>query len=89
MSTSRHLEDRQGHGVVVTGPCIAHAYDDLYALERACMHQVMAASTGRPLAPVDSRLATHVAAQIQGDAGGGEEQAQRDGRLGLSLDAGR
>jgi len=55
------------HGVVVTGPCIAHAYDDLYALERACMHQVLAASTGRPLVPVDAGLAAHVAAQIQGE----------------------
>jgi ribulose-5-phosphate 4-epimerase/fuculose-1-phosphate aldolase len=55
------------HGIIVTGPCLAHAYDDLYALERACMHQVLAASTGRPLAPVDAALASQVAAQIQGE----------------------
>ena len=42
------------HGVVVCGARIAHAYDDLYYLERACMRQVLAQSTGRPLAPVDA-----------------------------------
>ena len=55
------------HGVIVTGACIAHAYDDLYYLERTCMHQVLAASTGRPLAPVNPALAARVAAQIQGE----------------------
>jgi ribulose-5-phosphate 4-epimerase/fuculose-1-phosphate aldolase len=55
------------HGVIVTGPCIAHAYDDLYYLERTCMHQVIAQSTGRPLAPVNPELSTRVAAQIQGE----------------------
>lgn len=55
------------HGVIVTGHSIAHAYDDLYYLERACLHQVLAQSTGQPLAPVDAALAAHVAAQIQGE----------------------
>ena len=55
------------HGVIVTGHTIAHAYDDLYYLERACLHQVLAQSTGRPLIPVDAKLAAHVAAQIQGE----------------------
>ncbi|MET0542124.1 MAG: aldolase [Variovorax sp.] len=55
------------HGVIVAGARIAHAYDDLYYLERACLHQVIAQSTGRPLAPVDAALAAHVAAQVQGE----------------------
>ena len=55
------------HGVIVTGMRIAHAYDDLYYLERTCMHQVLAASTGRPLAPVNAALSMRVAAQIQGE----------------------
>ena len=55
------------HGVIVTGPTVAHAYDDLYYLERTCMHQVLAASTGRPLAPVSAELSARVAAQIQGE----------------------
>ena len=55
------------HGVIVAGPNMAWAYDDLYYLERACVHQVIAASTGRPLVPVNAKLAAHVAAQIQGE----------------------
>jgi ribulose-5-phosphate 4-epimerase/fuculose-1-phosphate aldolase len=55
------------HGVIVCGATIAHAYDDLYYLERVCMHQVLAMSTGRPLARVDDKLAEHVAKQIQGE----------------------
>ncbi len=55
------------HGVIVTGASVAHAYDDLYYLERACLHQVLAMSTGRPLAPVNAALSAHVAAQIQGE----------------------
>jgi ribulose-5-phosphate 4-epimerase/fuculose-1-phosphate aldolase len=55
------------HGVVVAGATIAHAYDDLYYLERACLHQVIAQSTGRPLAPVDAALAARVAAQVQSE----------------------
>jgi len=37
------------HGVVVVGPTVADAFDDLYYIERACMVQVLAMSTGRPL----------------------------------------
>jgi ribulose-5-phosphate 4-epimerase/fuculose-1-phosphate aldolase len=55
------------HGVIVAGARIAHAYDDLYYLERACMQQVLAQSTGRPLAPVDPALAARVAAQTLGE----------------------
>jgi ribulose-5-phosphate 4-epimerase/fuculose-1-phosphate aldolase len=55
------------HGVIVTGSTVAHAYDDLYYLERACLHQVLAMSTGAPLAPVNEALSAHVAQQIQGE----------------------
>ena len=55
------------HGVVVCGPQLAHAYDDLYYLERACQTQWLAMATGRPLAPVDGALAAHVVRQIQGE----------------------
>jgi ribulose-5-phosphate 4-epimerase/fuculose-1-phosphate aldolase len=55
------------HGVIVAGPSVAHAYDDLYYLERACLHQVLAQSTGRPLAPVNVALSERVASQIQGE----------------------
>lgn len=55
------------HGVVVCGERIDHAYDDLYYVERACMVQVLAASTGRPLAPVPQTMAARVATQVQGE----------------------
>lgn len=55
------------HGVIVCGPRLDHAYEDLYMLERACQQQVLAMSTGRPLAPVDAELAARVAAQVQGE----------------------
>jgi ribulose-5-phosphate 4-epimerase/fuculose-1-phosphate aldolase len=40
------------HGVIVTGATIHQAWNDLYFLERACMVQVLAMSTGRPLRPI-------------------------------------
>lgn len=55
------------HGVVVCGERIDWAYDDLYYLERACLVEVLARSTGRPLAPVPAPLAAHVAEQVQGE----------------------
>ncbi|GCL66085.1 aldolase [Pseudaquabacterium pictum] len=55
------------HGVVVCGPQLAHAYDDLYYLERACQAQVLAQATGRPLAPVEADLAARVCAQTLGE----------------------
>lgn len=55
------------HGVIVCGAQLAHAYDDLYYLERACQAQVLAQSTGRPLAPVDAALAQRVCAQTLGE----------------------
>lgn len=55
------------HGVVVCGERIDYAYDDLYFLERACTMQVIAMSTGSPLAPVDIALASRVGQQSMGE----------------------
>jgi len=55
------------HGVVVCADRLAHAYDDLYYLERACQLQVLALATGRPLLPVDDALAARVGAQTLGE----------------------
>jgi ribulose-5-phosphate 4-epimerase/fuculose-1-phosphate aldolase len=55
------------HGVIVAGATLAQAYDDLYYLERACQHEVLARSTGLPMAPVDEALAARVAAQTLGE----------------------
>jgi ribulose-5-phosphate 4-epimerase/fuculose-1-phosphate aldolase len=56
------------HGVVVAGERIAYAYDDLYYLERAALHEVLAASSGYALNPIaDHDLARRTAAQVQGE----------------------
>jgi Ribulose-5-phosphate 4-epimerase and related epimerases and aldolases len=55
------------HGAVVCGERIDWAYDDLYCLERACMAQVLARSTGRPLVPVDAAIAERVRDQTIGE----------------------
>ncbi len=44
------------HGVIVTGPSIHAAWNDLYFLERAAMVQVLAMSTGRALRPIPERV---------------------------------
>ena len=55
------------HGVIVIGPTVADAFDDLYYLERACQHQVLAMSTGRPLKPIDPQVAAMTYEQIEGE----------------------
>ncbi|MFC5519553.1 aldolase [Polaromonas jejuensis] len=55
------------HGVVVCGARMDWAYDDLYYLERACAAQVLAQSSGRPLAPVARAIAERVAQQTLGE----------------------
>lgn len=45
------------HGVMVLGPTIADAWDDLYYLERACQVQTLALSTGRPVHAVAPAIA--------------------------------
>jgi ribulose-5-phosphate 4-epimerase/fuculose-1-phosphate aldolase len=57
-----------GHGVIVCGPSVALAFDDLYYLERACMVQVLAQSTGKALKIVDQAIAARTARQIAGES---------------------
>jgi len=52
---------------VVCGARMDYTYDDLYMLERACMMQVLAMSSGSPLAPVSAELAKHVGDQIDSE----------------------
>jgi ribulose-5-phosphate 4-epimerase/fuculose-1-phosphate aldolase len=44
------------HGVIVGGPSVATAFDDLYFLDRACRQQVLAMSTGRPLKMIPQEM---------------------------------
>lgn len=55
------------HGIVVCGERMAWAYDDLYYLERACMVQVLAQSSGRPVLPVEASIAERVRDQTLGE----------------------
>jgi ribulose-5-phosphate 4-epimerase/fuculose-1-phosphate aldolase len=45
------------HGVIVVGPTVAEAFDDLYYLERAAQLQVLALSTGKPLRMIGDNVA--------------------------------
>ena len=51
------------HGVIVVGPTVAQALDTLYYLEKAAKLQVLALSTGRPLALIPEPLAALACAQ--------------------------
>ena len=55
----------RNHGVMVVGPTIAEAWDDLYYLERAAEVQVHAMSTGRPLVPVPPGIARSTNQQMR------------------------
>jgi ribulose-5-phosphate 4-epimerase/fuculose-1-phosphate aldolase len=54
------------HGVTVVGESIAWAFDDLYYLERACMHQTIAqqAAGKKTLRKIDAEMCQKVAEQI-------------------------
>ena len=55
----------RNHGVMVVGPTIAEAWDDLYYLERAAEVQVKAMSTGRKLTPVRPDVAQRAYEQMR------------------------
>src|SRR5262249_2917101 len=62
------------HGVIVTAPTIAQAFDELYYLERSAMVQVLATSQGRPLRGISDNLAAHACQPILGES---QHQAPR------------
>lgn len=63
----------KNHGVMVTAPSIAEAWDDLYYLERAAEVQLKAMSSGRPLKPIPAAIAEKAARQMRE----GDEQSAR------------
>lgn len=56
------------HGVIVVGPSVAEAFDQLYYLERACRLQVLARATGLPLRPVRPEVQRDTCRMIRADA---------------------
>lgn len=63
----------KNHGVIVTGPNIAQAWDDLYYLERAAQVQLLAMHSGRALKPVSDEVARRASEQMRQ----GDEQSAR------------
>ena len=55
------------HGVIVCGPSVAYAFDDLYYLERACLLQVLAHGTGKALRIVPEGVARETRAQMDAE----------------------
>lgn len=49
------------HGVTVSGPTVADAFESMYYLERACQTLVLAYSTGQPLNVLSDDMAAKVA----------------------------
>jgi len=69
---NRSIAFLASHGVVVAGPSVAAAFDDLYYLERACTAQVLARSTGLPLRRLDSGMVAATARQMEREHDQGE-----------------
>lgn len=57
------------HGVTVVGATMAWAVDDLYYLERACMHQTLAlqGAAGKPLRIIEDDVCRTTARQVAGE----------------------
>jgi len=55
------------HGVLVCGENVAYAFDDLYYLERSCMVQIIAMSSGRKLKHAPQHLVEQAARQIESE----------------------
>lgn len=53
------------HGVIVVAPSVAQAFDELYYLEKASQLQLLALSSGRPLALIPNDIAARAGAQWQ------------------------
>ena len=58
----KHILFMKNHGVLVVGDTVAQAYRRLYKLERCCRAQVLAMSTGQPLALLDDEMVKKVEA---------------------------
>jgi len=66
----------KNHGVLVIGDSVAQAYKRLYFLERVCRAQVLAMSTGAPLAALADDIVDRVQAPMQNDRHGGGERTR-------------
>ena len=58
------------HGITVTGTSVAHAWEQLYFLNRACHVQILAMSTGRPLKKIPQATVEAMSRQIESEGSG-------------------
>ena len=63
---ARVLRDRSvlvmgNHGITITGPTVADAFEDLYFFEKAAQTQMLAYASGRPLAVLSEAVARNTA----------------------------
>jgi len=66
----------KNHGVLVAGDSVAQAYKWLYFLERVCRAQVLAMSTGQPLAVLSDGIVEQVQAPMGNDRHAGGERTR-------------
>ena len=66
----------KNHGVLVVGNTVAQAYNRLYFLERVCQTQVLAMSTGEPLALLTDDVIAQVQTPPEHDRHGGGERVR-------------
>jgi ribulose-5-phosphate 4-epimerase/fuculose-1-phosphate aldolase len=71
---AKHVLFMKNHGVLVTGDTIAQAYRRLYKLERVCRTQVLAMSTGGPLAVLPDAIVAQVQTPPANDRHRGERE---------------
>jgi ribulose-5-phosphate 4-epimerase/fuculose-1-phosphate aldolase len=58
----------KNHGVLVTGNTVAQAYSRLYRLERVCRQQILAMSSGKPIALLPDAMVDSVRAPDPADS---------------------
>ena len=63
----RNILFMASHGITLTGPNVAETFNDMYYLERACMFQVLAKSSGKPLRRLSENVIKKAAAQFAED----------------------
>jgi ribulose-5-phosphate 4-epimerase/fuculose-1-phosphate aldolase len=71
---SKPIVFMRNHGVLVTGDTVAQAYRRLYKLERVCRTQILALSTGQPLAILSDEMVASVQAPAEHESHSSEER---------------
>ena len=74
LGDNQYVMFMKNHGVLVIGETVAQAYRRLYKLERVCRAQVLAMSTGRPLAPLSDAIIEQVQTPPEHDSHPGSER---------------